>query len=225
MIQKGNIENIFVIGDVHGCYYTLMSLLQQPPNDAELIFVGDLCDKGNHSKDVVEFVMNNNHTCVYGNHEYLCYNYIRDAVFRDKHYMWTKIEGYGGQRTIKSYEGHNNLIAKHLEWFETLPPFIEIEKYFITHGFGLPYYQRRNNPDFHEKIVINRIEEDKFKYDWEDTKNYETINIFGHSVFEEVLKGKNYYGIDTGCVYGNKLTALQLGTMRIYEEKVDIRDI
>ena len=54
----------------------------------------------------------------------------------------------------------------------------------------------------------------------------DVINIFGHCKFDEVLIGKNYYGIDTSCVYGNKLTALQLGSMKIFEEnvvKVDIK--
>ena len=52
----------------------------------------------------------------------------------------------------------------------------------------------------------------------------EVINIFGHCVFDEVVSGDNFYGIDTGCSYGKKLTALQLGTMQYHQEPMDTRD-
>ena len=38
------LNNKFVIGDVHGCYHTLLNLIKQLPLNAELIFVGDLFD-------------------------------------------------------------------------------------------------------------------------------------------------------------------------------------
>ncbi len=50
-------KNIFVIGDVHGCYHTLVKLVEKLPKKAELIFVGDLCDRGNFSRNVIDFVM------------------------------------------------------------------------------------------------------------------------------------------------------------------------
>ena len=92
--------NTYVIGDIHGCFNTLIKLLKQLPQDAKLIFVGDLCDKGNFSKETMEFVINNNHTYIKGNHEYLFYNYARDSILRDKHGKWTNT--YGGKRTISS---------------------------------------------------------------------------------------------------------------------------
>ena len=61
MVRELNIENIYVVGDVHGCFHTLQNLLTRLPKDAELIFVGDLCDKGNFSKDVIDFVIQNNY--------------------------------------------------------------------------------------------------------------------------------------------------------------------
>ncbi len=53
---------------------------------------------------------------------------------------------------------------------------------------------------------------------------HEVVNIFGHCVFDEVVSGENFYGIDTGCSYGKKLTALQLGTMKLIQEPMDARD-
>lgn len=54
-------KETYVIGDVHGCYYTLQDLIAKLPQDARLIFVGDLCDRGLHSRDVFEFEIGRAH--------------------------------------------------------------------------------------------------------------------------------------------------------------------
>lgn len=59
-----DLHNTFVIGNVHGCYHTLLNLIQKLPSDAKLIFVGDLCDKGNYSEDVIEFIIQNNYPSI-----------------------------------------------------------------------------------------------------------------------------------------------------------------
>ena len=221
------INDTFVIGDIHGCYHTLLKLVEKLPTNAKLIFVGDLCDKGNYSKEVIEFVINNNHTCIYGNHEYLFYHYARDAILRDIHKMWSKNDAYGGRKTVNNYKDDTELLHKHISWIETLPKYIQIDKYFITHGFGLPYFKRRDLQEYQKSLYINRIDDIEYNENYEDYINYDIVNIFGHCDFDEVLidKNKRYYGIDTACVYGGKLTAIQLGTMKIIEHSVDKKDI
>ena len=59
---------MIIIGDVHGCYDTLVALLDKLPDD-DVCFVGDLIDRGPKSKDVVELVKNGDYFCVLGNHE------------------------------------------------------------------------------------------------------------------------------------------------------------
>jgi len=48
-------DSVYIIGDVHGCYTTLMQLIEQLPNKekSHLIFVGDLIDRGKDSARVV----------------------------------------------------------------------------------------------------------------------------------------------------------------------------
>lgn len=214
-------KRAYVIGDVHGCYHTLLKLFEKIPKDARVIFVGDLVDKGKYSKEVVEFVIKNSYESIYGNHEFLMYNYIREVLINNnKTSNWYKNRAYGGSITVNSYKDDFGLLSKHLQWFETLPRYIELDGFFITHGFGLPYYKRKDDPSSKHPLFSNRIDDDKYKYDWENYENYVVTNIFGHCDFDEVLIGKNYYGIDTGCVYGNKLTAIELGTMKIIEQKV-----
>ena len=56
-------EQIYIICDVHGCYKTLLALINQFPNkqNSKIVFVGDLIDKGKNTHDVIEFVKNNNY--------------------------------------------------------------------------------------------------------------------------------------------------------------------
>lgn len=215
-----NLNNTFVIGDVHGCYHTLKNLIKQLPQDANLIFVGDLCDKGDLSKDVIEFVIQNNYLCVKGNHEHLYEKYILDAIEKNIHSPWSSDKRYGGLQCINSYKNDIDLIKKHLSWIQNLPMYIQIDKYFITHGFALEYYKHKDNSDYYNDFLLNRIYKDTIEPEVKD----DIINIFGHCVFEEVKVGDKYICLDTGCSNGGKLTALQLGSDKIYQEPMDKRD-
>ncbi len=217
-MKKEELENIFVIGDVHGCYYTLLSLIKLLPHGAELIFVGDLCDKGNFSKDVLNFVIDKGYKCVKGNHEHLFEKYILDALEKDIHSPWSTDKRYGGLECIRSYKGDMQSVKKHLAWIKTLPMYIQIDKYFITHGFALAYYEYRENKAYYNDFLLNRY------YEGDTVSNTEVVNIFGHCMYDEVVKGENFYGIETGCSYGKKLTALQLGSEKIYQVPMDARD-
>ena len=70
-------KQIYIIGDVHGCYKTLLALIEQFPNkqNSKIVFVGDLVDKGKNSCEVIEFIINNKYDCVMGNHEELFLEY------------------------------------------------------------------------------------------------------------------------------------------------------
>lgn len=214
------LENTFVIGDVHGCYHTLLKLIKKLPKQANIIFVGDLCDKGNYSKDVLEFVINNNYKSVKGNHEEYFQKYIINAVKKNKKNSWSSDFRFGGLQCIKSYKEDFNLIKKHLSWIENLPLYMEVGNYFISHGFALEYYKERDDRKYRNKFLFNRL--DKNTKEPEVSENI--INIFGHCIFDEVKVGKKYFCIDTGCYNFGKLTAIQLGKNRIFQENMDKRD-
>ncbi|RDX34865.1 serine/threonine protein phosphatase [Arcobacter sp. HD9-500m-PIT-SAG03] len=219
-------KNTYVIGDVHGCYNTLLKLVSKLPIDSDLIFVGDLCDKGMYSKEVIEFVINNNYRCIKGNHEHYMFLNIENALYRNIQSKWsTDSIRYGGPQTISNYKNDDKLLKKHLNWITKLPSYILIDKYFITHGYGLPYYQRRNECKSKKILLTNRLVNSKYEDDWEDVSENNIINIFGHCASDEVLIGKDYYGIDTGCIYGKKLTAIELGSMKIIQVNIEDAEI
>ncbi len=59
---------MIIISDIHGCYKTLLKLLKQCP-DEQLVFLGDLVDRGPDSASVVRFAMDNKIPTLMGNHE------------------------------------------------------------------------------------------------------------------------------------------------------------
>ncbi|CAA6822017.1 MAG: Serine/threonine protein phosphatase [uncultured Sulfurovum sp.] len=219
-MKTKNLENIFVIGDVHGCYHTLMTLVDKLPKDAELIFVGDLCDKGNFSKEVIAFIKQNNYQAIKGNHDFLMQQHLTDSLNGKRDVPWSYDKRFGGFETIQSYESSALLAQEDVAWLAGLPLYVEIEDYFITHGFGLEFYEHKNNQDYEMDFLTNRYYKGMPLKEVSHTK----INIFGHCVFDEVMQGENFYGIDTGCFNQGKLTAFQLGTHRLYEEPMDKKD-
>ncbi len=214
------LENIYAIGDVHGCYHTLLKLVDQLPDDATLLFVGDLCDKGNFSRDVIEYVINGGHVCIKGNHEHLFEKHIMEAVQDDVVSLWSDDKRYGGRQTIESYHGDLELMHKHKKWIEQLPVYLEIENYFITHGFGLEFYDKRHDPKHYFSFLLNRLYDDHK----EVRIQKDIINVFGHCAFDEIKQGDQHICIDTACVTEGKLTALQLGTHQVFEEPLDPKD-
>ena len=53
---ENKMKKHYIIGDVHGEYTTLLALLEKIPKDSEIIFVGDLIDRGFRSREVVALV-------------------------------------------------------------------------------------------------------------------------------------------------------------------------
>lgn len=212
------LNSIYVIGDVHGCFYTLKTLISKLDKNSEIIFVGDLCDRGLYSKEVIEFVIENKYKSILGNHDEYMINHAIESLNGISN-RWFREDYMGGRQTVESYKDDLETLNRHISWLKTLPRYIMVDNYFISHGFGLPYFERKDKKSSYEGLIKNRIEDEKdWGYDWEeDWENYEIINVFGHTDFEKVEVGHNYYGIDTGCVYGKKLTAIKLGSMEILD--------
>lgn len=227
-MKNQDLENTYVIGDVHGCYHTLMKLLDKLPKDARLIFVGDLCDRGLYTKDVIEFVIQNNYECILGNHEhYMLDNILKCIADPSIENRYITHDYMGGVETIQSYENSMGILHKHLDWIKTLPTYIDVENFFISHAFCIPYYNRRDEKEKAHAMLVNRLsDEEEWSWDWEDGwREYNIVNVYGHEHSKEIIEGKNFFGIDTGCVYGGKLSALNLGTLEITQQSLDKKDI
>lgn len=233
-------KSLYIISDVHGCAKTLQALINQLPDKekSHIIFVGDLVDRGMNSAQVIEFVKHGGYACIRGNHE----QYMLDAHRQDMSSRYIHVgkwKSNGGEDTLKSYfGGYKSLLEYDLDWIESLPNYLEYDiadkngrTLFITHGFGLPYWKNKDEPEVREDFQMNRLaNEDSCAFNRIGEKNnYKDIsvfNVFGHDVQKTPRITTVYAAIDTGCVYGRAhkskqaycLSALEWPSKKIYTQ-------
>jgi serine/threonine protein phosphatase 1 len=198
---------IIIIGDIHGCYYTLLRLLKTVGYDKEkdtLVFLGDYIDRGKNGFEVVDYLIKlqkevgkDKCICLLGNHEHMAMGGLYDLE------LWKQ---NGGTTTIKSYYRNNVPRNVHHWWFKQLPLMYETDDFVCCHA-GLP----------ETLIKDNDIEDMLWSRDWVQTKTEpnEKLVIFGHTPARGVAY-KTPNGnicIDSACVFGYNLCAL------VYEGK------
>ena len=222
---------VYVVGDVHGCAAELTDLLAKITIDAgavpiEIYMIGDLIDKGPHPVDVTKMVMSQFQdmtiTSILGNHEE---KYIRWLV-RER-----ESKANGGENPIQKHYDYTGL-EPFWDFFRSLPTHIHLPRFnvLLVHAGIEPRMamlppQNIESCRRHEKNLLrtryvnprgNMVplgEENTEAGDrwWADVYDgrFGTV-IYGHQAFPEVAFAKHAIGIDTGCVYGNKLTAIRL---------------
>ena len=204
-----NAGKSFIVGDVHGCLEMLKRLIDKiewNPSDDRLIFIGDYIDRGENPKGVVDFVLKLSEDspsvqCLIGNHEQMLLDYLSDVD--PENYIFN-----GGLSTLRSYkevrrsERDPLIPSSHLDFFSSLLPMIELEQYYIVHAGFRPNI-RIEDQDLIDMVWIR----DGFIYSDYD---FGKLVIFGHTPFDSPMIMKNKIGIDTGAVYGNCLTCLEL---------------
>lgn len=204
-----------MVGDIHGCFDKLRALMDIIPiNYAQdqLIFIGDYIDRGQSSVDVVDYLMDFKKRVpgiifLKGNHEDMLQNYL-DGSDRFTYLL------NGGQRTLDEYLNRSNnpkafpIPSEHLEFFNSLHLYYQTEDYIFVHA-GL----REKVPLESQKTVDLLWIRDEFIY---SNFNFGKYVIFGHTPFKEPLLQPNKIGIDTGAVYGNRLTCIQLPEMEFF---------
>lgn len=217
-----------IIGDVHGCLRELRSLMDllRPSPDDEIIFVGDLVDKGDDSPGVIRFVreLSQRHRVVVieGNHE-------------EKHRRHRRNVSRGVVREGEVNEITSNLSPEDIHFMEGFVPFHKVEQHniLVVHG-GMPS-NWTEFPTIEQFKGLSKTKQRKFlkvsrtRFVCKNTGKFRSMGDespddpfwteiwdgrFGHIVFghEPFLSGpdvrEHSTGIDTGCVHGGRLTGL-----------------
>lgn len=207
---------MIVIGDVHGCFNTLKALLCKLPSNVQVCFVGDLIDRGENSKEVVELIKNERRfTSVRGNHEdFLIHSYYDDGMINSGVYqMWM---ADGGGKTVDSFGSLDSLMAFR-EYCKSLPICLQFSdrmqtKYIVSHSYCGLYWKSRND-DYH-----TFAQETMWSRDFNGDLGGR-INIIGHTPVDMPHAVGDRLMIDTGCVFGGYLTAIDLETKTIFQQK------
>ncbi|MFB6297482.1 MAG: metallophosphoesterase family protein [Salinirussus sp.] len=171
-------EEVYVVGDVHGCRPALERLLRTlGPNDDDLVvFVGDLVRKGPDSAGVVDLVRSRpNFLSVRGNNE---------------------------EKLLRGEKQLPELTDEDLSYLDGLPVAITWEGTVVLHGGIDPH----RPPADHTAEELQNIAELDGGFWWEAYAGPERV-FFGHKPLADPVVGPYTVGLDTGCVYGNALTA------------------
>ena len=221
-----------IVGDVHGCADELIELLSnlgysvsidgagdgqramtQPPPGRRALFVGDLVDRGPNSPDVLRIVMDmvdDGHAlAVPGNHDVKLFGWLKGKKVRITH---------GLEQTVAQLERESEHFKARVK------KFIDdmVSHYWLDEGrLAIAHAGIKEEMIGRSSGAVRRFcyygetsgETDEFglpiRYNWAAEYRGATTVVYGHTPVPEAEWLNNTLCIDTGCVFGGKLTALR----------------
>lgn len=220
-------SRIFAIGDIHGCSRELKVLLEFLRAERNLsagdlvVFIGDFVDRGPDTRGVIQLLVEFQQAFpetifLRGNHEDMLLDFLGYEGSQGNVYILN-----GGANTLQSYDispadTSETVVEKlpplHLGFLLGLESFVQVDGYIFVHA-GL-------NP---LKSLSDQEGRDLFWIRDEFIANVHQFNatvVFGHTPYQNVLFNFPYkIGIDTGLVYENMLTCLNLTEKEILQVK------
>ncbi|MDQ5844891.1 MAG: metallophosphoesterase [Acidobacteriota bacterium] len=189
-----------VVGDIHGCYDELLDLLEHVHFGSEdrLISVGDLITKGPKNREVLDrFMSDPQFSAVIGNHDLALRRRWNGEKFKLKPAQ--KLT----HKELKKEKEH------YLPYLNSLPFIIDLGTHLVVHA-GLRPDVALHSQTTEDMTELRSLGEDRSSRKgtpWYDVYDGDKIVLFGHWPAPEPRHGKKAIGLDTGCVYGNQLTA------------------
>jgi serine/threonine protein phosphatase 1 len=209
--SDGAPARLLAFGDIHGCRRPLATLLAQvaPSADDLLVFLGDYIDRGPDSAGVIDDLLAlrarlPRTVFLCGNHEQMLLD-VREGDDPANFLL------NGGGKTIASYRARNIWPppAEHVTFLKQLPACFVTERFIFAHAGlrpGIPA-QGQEPAD----LLWIRHEFLNSSYDWGKTV------VFGHTPRETPLLTASRIGLDTGCVYGGRLTCCDVLSRQLWQ--------
>src|SRR5579884_3181668 len=211
---------VFAIGDIHGCPQELSAMLRQiDASSADtVIFMGDYVDRGPSARDVIDLLIEfkREHPgaiFLKGNHEDMMLDFLGMGGNYGDSFLFN-----GGIATLASYdigeleleETRERLPASHLEFLSGLETSYLRPPFFFVHAGVHP-----------ERALEEQETEDMLWIRQEFILKPHGVGhtvIFGHTPMRDVLLDLPYkIGLDTGLVYGGKLSCLEFTEGRCFQ--------
>lgn len=184
-IDPDDWADVWIVGDVHGCADALAALLERidPGPETLCVFVGDLVRKGPESARVCRMVADReNLVSVRGNNE---------------------------QKIVEGRASATGLGEEWHSFLESLPVAIAIGEDVVVHG-GLDHRKPLGDHTVTDLLTCRSFGEDN-GYErpyWFERRQRTPRVFFGHTVLARPFRTPWAVGLDTGCVYGGALTAV-----------------
>ena len=214
VLPKNKLEGktLLIIGDVHGCCDELEELLekckQKTPSELLVVFVGDLVNKGPKNAEVVKLARRIGAYSVRGNHD--------DVSLRE----WRQ-HHVNGHPLAQKFRWLGELSESDINWLSSLPFSISIpsRQILIVHAGMVPGVALEQQ-DLHDLTHMRHVRlTEEGRYAGLDNKAAGSTPwapawpgpqhvYFGHDARGGFQKCPHATGLDTGCVYGQKLTAV-----------------
>jgi len=215
-----------IIGDVHGCYDELCELLEKlrytvdrsatiatPPDGRRAIFLGDLCDRGPQNAKVLRLAMNMVESgtafCIPGNHDVKLLKKLRGSE--------TKLS-YGLDLTVAELEKESpEFIERAINFIDGLVSHYILDggRLVVAHAGLSEKLQGRSSGKVRSFCLYGDTtgETDEFglpvRLNWADEYRGRALVVYGHVPFAEARRLNNTICIDTGCVFGGRLSAFR----------------
>ena len=217
-----------IIGDVHGCLdeavqllrllgYTVGGTREAPevvaPQGRRAVFVGDLVDRGPDSPGVLRLVMamvaNGTAFCVPGNHDVKLMKKIRGRDVKVSH---------GLAETLQQLESEPVGFRQQAgDWIYSLVSHLVFDdgKLVVAHAGMKESMQGRASGAVRDFALYGETtgETDEYglpvRYDWAGDYRGSAMVVYGHTPVPEPDWVNRTICVDTGCVFGGKLTALR----------------
>jgi hypothetical protein len=197
-----------VVGDVHGCRSELEDLLEHVGYGAgdRLVMVGDLVVRGPDPAGTLDLLMRLRARAVRGNHEDRLINWRRTPPG-----MRPPPLGGVQRATVRT------LRRRHWEWLMRLPLWLDLPEHGlrVVHAGvlpGIPIEQQDPRTLMYVRTLgpTGEALERRGRVMWGEQYEGPPQVVFGHNALEKPQVHPYATGIDTGAVYGNRLTAMVL---------------
>jgi len=220
---------LFAIGDVHGCRDEMLRLVDALPLDDTdvLVFLGDYVDRGPDSSGVVAELLAvadrwPRTVFLRGNHEDLLLDFLDETFRYGDAFMLNggraTAASYGLRGPVRAGELREAIPAAHREFLRRTLPFHRTTDVVCVHAGIRP------------GIALSKQSADDLLWIREEflrtPHGLSELVVFGHTPHRDVvthLPGK--LGIDTGCVYGGMLTAVELPSRTAYQIRREQRTV
>lgn len=230
-----------IIGDVHGCLDELLLLVAtlDVRSYDHLFFAGDLMDRGPDPVGCVQFVRKSGFPCVLGNHEE---SHLRWRRHEERRAADPSYKNPMRPMTPERQAQNAALTAEDIAWLRDCPYVIEpLPGWILVHGGLFPgktVKEQLNDKELRGKVLRLRwvdqdgefvpLAEDNTSFEgppgsrtWMEAYDGPHNVIYGHAVHSlttpriDEWHGVKTYGIDTGCCFGGRLTAMIIEGERI----------